>query len=546
MPKQTTCAVSGQSFVHTDQDLAFYKKIGVPLPKLCPHERRRRRFAFRNERALYERKSSLSGEKFISCHHPDNPWPVCTPKEWWGDDWDATIFGRDYDFDRPFLDQYMELQKVVPQIGINDVNNQNCPYANYAADCKNCHLIFGSIYCEDCLYGNPYYCKCCIDSLLVRDSEWCYDCITCEKCYECFYCQDCVGSNNLIFCYDCRTCSDCIGCVGLRGKKFHIFNKKYSEADYKKFRAQLDLCNSAQVAHVREQFNELKLKTPRRSMTAIQCEEVTGDYIYNSKNTHDSYDCQRCWDCAYVAQVIDLKDAHDCNYTEELEIAYDYIGMYRAQRVFFSVWMHNCSDIWYSSYCVSSKNLFGCIGLRNQEYCILNKTYQKEEFEELRTRIIEQMKKEGTFGEFFPVSHSLFPYNETVADEYFPMSKDEALKRGYAWRDKDPKEYQPQTVAIMDDISKVPDSIVDEVLACEWCEKNFRLTETELKFYKKFVLPVPKKCADCRHRDRLALRNPRTLFERPCTKCGANLQSTYKADRPEMVTCEKCYESAVY
>ena len=38
------------------------------------------------------------------------------------------------------------------------------------------------------------------------------------------------------------------------------------------------------------------------------------------------------------------------------------------------------------------------------------------------------MKKRGEYGEFFPASMSPFGYNETVAHEYFPLSKEEITK----------------------------------------------------------------------------------------------------------------------
>jgi hypothetical protein len=41
----------------------------------------------------------------------------------------------------------------------------------------------------------------------------------------------------------------------------------------------------------------------------------------------------------------------------------------------------------------NSSNLFGCIGLRGKEYCILNKQYTKEEYEALVPKIIEKMKE---------------------------------------------------------------------------------------------------------------------------------------------------------
>lgn len=49
------CAVTGASFVVDDLDQAFYEKIGVPSPTLCPDERTRRRLAWRGKN-FYMRK----------------------------------------------------------------------------------------------------------------------------------------------------------------------------------------------------------------------------------------------------------------------------------------------------------------------------------------------------------------------------------------------------------------------------------------------------------------------------------------------------------
>ena len=84
-------------------------------------------------------------------------------------------------------------------------------------------------------------------------------------------------------------------------------------------------------------------------------------------------------------------------------------------------------NILYSFHCRNSSNLFACVSLRNKEYCILNKQYTKAEYETLVPKIIEHMKKTGEWGEFFPASISPFGYNETVAQEYFPLTREEAL-----------------------------------------------------------------------------------------------------------------------
>ena len=52
-------------------------------------------------------------------------------------------------------------------------------------------------------------------------------------------------------------------------------------------------------------------------------------------------------------------------------------------------------------------------------------------------KIVDHMKSTGEWGEFFPSSLSPFGYNETVAQEYFPLDKSEVVNRGWNWRDED-------------------------------------------------------------------------------------------------------------
>jgi len=63
--------------------------------------------------------------------------------------------------------------------------------------------------------------------------------------------------------------------------------------------------------------------------------------------------------------------------------------------------------------------------LNTAKYCILNKQYTKEEYEKLMPKIIEYMEKTEEWGEFFPASLSPFGYNETIAMEYFPLTREE-------------------------------------------------------------------------------------------------------------------------
>lgn len=243
---------------------------------------------------------------------------------------------------------------------------------------------------------------------------------------------------------------------------------------------------------------------------------------------------------------MDGKDCMDCNYSERPELVYEHIGYCDNNMVRFCNTSGKCYETFYSEFCTSCKYCFGCIGLQHNEYCILNKQYTREEYEALVPRIIEHMKQTGEWGEYFPISDSAFAYNETVAQDYFPIDEATARKKGWPWKAESAKEFREQTVTVPDDIAEVPDSITSEIFACEMTGKNFRVIPQELKFYKRMKLPMPRRCPDQRYLDRLAKRNPRTLWKRNCSECSVELQTSYAPDRPEAVLCEECYLAKTY
>src|SRR6185369_10692718 len=122
-------------------------------------------------------------------------------------------------------------------------------------------------------------------------------------------------------------------------------------------------------------------------------------------------------------------------------------------------------------------DLFGCVALRNKQYCILNKQYSKEEYESLVPKIIEHMKtmpytdakgRAYAYGEFFPSELSPFAYNETLAQEYFPLDEAGAAQQGYRWRENPKRNYEiTQTSGTLPDhIKDVSDAVLQDIIAC--------------------------------------------------------------------------------
>jgi hypothetical protein len=90
------------------------------------------------------------------------------------------------------------------------------------------------------------------------------------------------------------------------------------------------------------------------------------------------------------------------------------------------------------------------------------------------------------------------------------------------------------------------DAVLSGTIVCEVTGKPFKIIRQELAFYIENSLPIPTKHPDQRHKERMDLRNPRTLYERTCAECQKDMITTYAPDRPEKVVCEECYRKMVY
>ncbi|MFH1253502.1 MAG: hypothetical protein V1664_04205 [Candidatus Uhrbacteria bacterium] len=65
-----------------------------------------------------------------------------------------------------------------------------------------------------------------------NDSSECYQCAFAEWSSKCLFSYSIIRCQNLEYCFECVECENCFGCVGLQRKKFHVFNKPYTEEEY--------------------------------------------------------------------------------------------------------------------------------------------------------------------------------------------------------------------------------------------------------------------------------------------------------------------------
>ena len=246
-----------------------------------------------------------------------------------------------------------------------------------------------------------------------------------------------------------------------------------------------------------------------------------------------------------------LVESYDVSFNPNIEYGYQTLNSLDCTNVIATHMVQDSSYLYYSKACYNCKNCFGCFGLRNKEYHILNKQYSKEEYERLVSKIIENMRESGDWGNFFPIWMSPFGYNESIANEYMPLEKSDALAQGFTWRDDIPKTVGQENCNYKDLPKNSEDykdeNLLDKILKCEACDKNYRFIGREVAFYKRMRLALPAKCFNCRHQARMNARNPRVLNEATCVSCGNKTLTTYPKEKHKLykIYCEDCYKREI-
>ncbi|HTE48667.1 MAG TPA: hypothetical protein VK675_02050 [Candidatus Paceibacterota bacterium] len=557
-----SCQNCKKLFSINASDFNFYEKIKVPAPTWCPECRLVRRWSFSNTWSLYWRNCDLCGERTMSMYPAEDKIQVYCPKCWWGDTWDGTEYAMDYDARRPFMVQFKELFEKTPHVALETLYTSlvNSDYSNALAWSKNCYQIFWADYCENVYYSSILNnLKWSSDCIRGFNSELCYESIGFTKNYRTFFSDECDNCVDVWFSRNCYSCTNCVGCVNLRGEKNCIFNIKYSKEEYEKKLKELKFSSWQGLHAFEKESHEFWFSKPYREYNGHSLNlNVSGEHIYNSKNSKECYIVNGAENCKWC-ELITVPPAKDC---------YDYSGWgNNAELVYESVQtgenINNIKFCFYGTpdlvnleYCgwnTAGKNNFGCVNLKRKKHCILNKEYSKEEYEKLKAQIVEDMKenpfvdrlgRKFSYGEFFSPEISPFPYNKSTAMRFFPKTKEEAHKEGYRWDDtKNPNPSAtiksndlPDTIVLTDE------KILDEIIECANCKRSYRIVSGELNLLKKLGLPVPHECPKCRENKRFARMTKPGMHHRKCHKCGVDIYTSYDSKDPRIVYCVKCYQ----
>lgn len=544
------CEHCSKEFSISEGEINMYEKVGIELPTICFFCRIKQHLAFWMFGKFRKGKSDLSGESLITVLPEKTRYPIYSLKEWHSDAWDALDYAQEYDSSRSFFEQLQELQEKVPHPHQNGSKNTNCDWCDDVWNSKNCYLSRSMEVCEDLYYSyRNLWVKNSIDVTVCFYCEKCFDSVNCYNSYKLFYSRnskDCIDS---YFLQDCRNCQNCFMCWNLRGKSYCIENIQYSREEYFKKIKSYGLDSFSKIKFFKERFEEIaKKEVIHRENFNLKTSNSTGDNLTDVKNCHNCFTVNESEDSFNCIRGMKHKSDIDANGSWYSELIGNCHGCVNAYELKYSNW----SSSRYSEYldlCLECENCFGCVGLKKKKYCILNKQYDKEEYEKLREQIIFDMKNRKEYGKFLPYSMSAGPFNFSTSFLYFPEEKKEdILKLGGYWEDNIENQVEGiSTSELPDSINDVDNTICNQALICPKTGWRFNIAKNELSFYKENNIPLPRYHFDVRIKDNMKFTTVLKSYPYKCFYCQKDIQAYYPPEWDyKKIACENCYKKEMY
>lgn len=594
--ERRTCRWTGEVFPIYQKDVDMMKrlspKIGdtvyqLPLPTLCPWAREFRRLFFKNERNLFkdicEKTQTPTISRFTNKH-------VYSNKARHGDDREQVSLAVD-----PKKTLYQHLQKLIDTTIYQDLiwssKNvlNNAKYTNHASKQSNSYLLMNARDDEYSAYWTfVHHCKRVFDCNNISHCEHCYECISSHALFSCFYCIQCADSNNLRFCKDMKGSHDCLFCYGLQNVSYYVNNTYVGKEVYEQELKKINIWSYASLQHAIQIYEQNIMKWVRPALENISSENIIGNECSHCSNVHIWFELQACHDVRYTNSCFESQDIMDVSaFWEGSPLMYECTQSWKN-----SSKLHFCSMIGESQrmmFCFETKHCsdcFWCVNLYKKQFCIFNKQYTEKDYYDTVHKIMEQFTQTAHRWEFIDPSYSVFPYNDTPANDYFPprwiidtsWNKKEYCHRWVwtltklstwdivdaeidVWGDVRIKTRRRETKesinipahmkhvhadTLPDSIDEIDVEILEKALQCRESWRVYRPIWFELDFYKKHGIAFPRLHPDLRHTKRCEKKTKRSLHLRTCDKTGEEMLSVYPQGVPFNVYSEKAYTQEIY
>lgn len=543
---------TGEEWKLDEKEIELCKHFNVPPCSAEPLTRLRRIWAHNNSPVIWYKPHAETGKPLLTFIHPDNEVNVISDREWF--ERDNARFAMEIDLNNPVFDTVYDLYKTVQFRATGDWGDNVNTIGIGPTKCVDGYMIFSSLAIQRGAYtysttfaeevvdvvaslGGV------VDSSSVNHSRNLHGCHWVTECHHCM---------NSAFLFECRNCEFCFAATNQRNKKCIWFNEQLSEDEWKKRRAEVDLSCYSTFEEYKSKFLELvKEQGIWPENFNIGSEDSTGELLEECVRCEDCYGLQKSTDsyrCWYGLEVNNSAYAVGTGFAQDMWYT---TGVY-SQNLKFCLRQTRCEHMEYCFDCVGCSNCFGCVGLQKKNYCIFNKQYEKDEYWQRVDEIKCSMLERGEYGEFLPDKINLIGAQFSAANFYDKLSKEELQAWGADTYDATRgMMHTPDRVKDMEPINAddLPDCHID-VPEEDWhkpindgkFKRVFGLHPTEIAFYKKHKLPIPRSHFLLRLRELGQLSNTPRKEQVDCKECGQTVTTfVNKTFSERNVVCKSCY-----
>ena len=411
----------------------------------------------------------------------------------------------DYDFSKDFFNNFFDLFKTIklPNL-LQYYENENSDYADIVASCKNCYL--STVIINDC--ENVFYslivrklCRNVFYSMFINNnSENIYLSRDVAESFNIFYSAYIRNSSNIWFSSNLIWCTNCIFCNNLENASYCINNKKYDKKDFLKEKENILKRKDEFIdfyKNIKEVGNNINSINVKGSSIEQSLDIENGYYVSNMKNARNVV---FVWSAEWNENFYDIFNAWSMWGNDFYAIQWAWTGsssLYCSVQIWFS------TNIFYSYHLESCSYCIWCIWLRNKSYCILNKQYNKMDWEDLAEKIFSQMDKDWILWDFFPWSLNPIYFEDSVAWMLWGFSYEE-IKNAWFLSKQDDKSKNKEKENYIESfllnnyewydkswnwfIKK--DLIWKNILDEKW--NYYKLILDEYNFLIKYSLPLPR------------------------------------------------------
>ena len=299
---------------------------------------------------------------------------------------------------------------------------------------------------------------------------------------------------------------------------------------------------------LKSEFEEhIKKDAVHRENFNLKITNSVGNYMTNCDKCVNVFAWENSQNCRNQVRGLDTKDCIDQFGTWHDENSGANTCVYGGYQIKNSSW----SSARYSEYldiCDECEYCFGCVGLRKKKYCILNKQYIKEEYENLKNKIISDMEKRGEYGKFLPYSMGTGEYNLSNGFFYFPeTSKEEILQKGGYWSEENLSSQDGlSSLDLPDSILYTESNISLQAFICPESKYRFNISVAEYEFHKRKNFALPRI-----HFDLRILKKTRKIailksYPYKCFYCKKDIMAYYPPEwNYKNIACEECYKQNI-